>query len=1097
MNLKTKIYLLAGCWALTNHFSQAQIPAFPGAEGAGAVSIGGRGGEIIEVTNLNDSGPGSLRAACEVSGSRTVVFRVGGIINLKSAIRVFDSYLTVAGQTAPGNGIQIIGPNSKEDLFLVWEAHDIIIRYLRFRHGFNNSVKVQAGGCYNGGNGSYNIIIDHCSFSWGMNDLAGAWSEDKPVYHYTFSNNIFAEALDVHSTNLIFGSNTNAEGIKNIDVHHNLFGNSSHRSPLFKGKSCRVINNIMYNPGWYATGIAGGVTIDIIGNEYKQGPTNMAGGRNEVAWRSDYDGPNSGPSGPPSIYIAGNKGWSVENPSDDNWAMVEKCAIWDPSDEQLNQNFRRNSPMKAVGSPITVQKVNTLASELVKHVGASQRLDASGNWVFVRDEVDDRIINDYLKGTGGIPSHESEVGGFPDLQGDTPYPDNDHDGMSDVWETTYGFNTNSAADGNQDADGDGYTNIEEFLNGTVPQPIAQQALPTKTTVDAKGFIRLNGERFFPYGFYLEEKRDFSDLRQNIKTIGEAGFNIAFVEPNDNARISQVFDEAERQNVKLIYTPAKYIVEYFGLDSLVNLISSLGIQNESSLFGYNLADDVRDGKMTGQPTDARDIKRFHDAFKQTDPDHLTMVAIGGGTDSTIWDQRRWDVGGYQSYPSNGGSPLSFVYEGMKRGVTESKQLGQSPVGLLQTFNWDKGSAQRLPTPSEFRNMLYQALVAGVKGVIYYTYDKENLGIESDPVLWQAAQASVGEIETLRPFLLYGKRRFKNLGNNLWMASWEYQNELVATVVYTGEYRSFFDPDQNTFDTRSFSWKLPSGYTSRKAENLFPDYPTSIANQNGTASGSIRLLDVQVVKFSRQAPISAGSGLQYTLYNNRRLNGNPAETGVDATVNFNWQRNGKTTKSPKDNFSVRWTGQVQPKYSETYTFYTHADDGTRLWVNGKLLIDDWADHPVREKSGKITLQAGKKYNLKLEYYENRGKAVCKLLWSSKSQNKQIIPQNRLYPQQNNARLLSQSEKANALFPEEIENELVEVYPNPVSTDYLTISLPDKVENGTLILSTVAGQEVLQKVFTSPQFTLSQHNLPSGVYNLQIVTEALTHTQKIIIP
>ncbi len=393
---------------------------------------------------------------------------MGGTINLKSAIRVFYSYLTIAGQTAPGDGIQIIGPDSQEDLFLVWEAHDIVIRYLRFRHGYNNSVKVQAGGCYNGGNGSYNAIIDHCSFQWGMNDLAGAWSEDKPVHNYTFSNNIFAEALKVHSTNLIFGSNTNAEDIKDMDVHHNFFGNSSHRSPLFKGKSCRVINNIVYNPGWYATGIAGGVTIDIIGNEYKQGVTDMANGRNEVAWRSDYDGPNSGPSGPPSIYIADNKGWSVANPSDDNWPMVEKCAVWNPSNEQLNQSFRRNSPLAITTHPVSVEDVNAFAGQLTNHVGASQRLDASGSWVPMRDAVDQRIINDYNQGTGFIPNHEDEVGGFPTLNPGTPYSDADQDGMADAWEAAYGFDQNDASDGNQDADGDGYTNVEEFLNGTVP-----------------------------------------------------------------------------------------------------------------------------------------------------------------------------------------------------------------------------------------------------------------------------------------------------------------------------------------------------------------------------------------------------------------------------------------------------------------------------------------------------------------------------------------------------------------------------------------------------------------------------------------------------
>ena len=250
-----------------------------------------------------------------------------------------------------------------------------------------------------------------------------------------------------------------------------IFGLSDRKLKVMLAKLPIFLYYIMYNPGWYATGIAGGVTIDIIGNEYKQGPTDMAGGRNEVAWRSDYDGPNSGPSGLPSIYIAKNKGWSVSNPASDNWPMIEKCAVWDPSDELLNQSFRRNSPQKGSGPSVSIQNVNTLASQLVNHVGASQRIDASGKWILIRDVVDQRIIKDYQQGTGFIPNHEDEVGGFPVLNGGTPYADSDHDGMADAWEIANGLDKNEAADGNQDADGDGYTNVEEFLNGTVLLPV--------------------------------------------------------------------------------------------------------------------------------------------------------------------------------------------------------------------------------------------------------------------------------------------------------------------------------------------------------------------------------------------------------------------------------------------------------------------------------------------------------------------------------------------------------------------------------------------------------------------------------------------------
>ena len=144
----------------------------------------------------------------------------------------------------------------------------------------------------------------------------------------------------------------------------------------------------------------------------------------------------------------------------------------------------------------------------------------------------------------------------------------------------------------------------------------------------------------------------------------------------------------------------------------------------------------------------------------------------------------------------------------------------------------------------------------------------------------------------------------------------------------------------------------------------------------------------------APTS-GTGLSYALYDNKTLSGTPLSTGTDATVNFDWKSGGRAADLPANNFSVRWTGQVRPQYSEEYTFYTRSDDGVRLWVNGEPLINNWTDHAATEDQGKITLQAGQKYDIRLEYYEKGGQAVCQLRWSSASQPKQVVPQPRLYP------------------------------------------------------------------------------------------------------
>ena len=138
---------------------------------------------------------------------------------------------------------------------------------------------------------------------------------------------------------------------------------------------------------------------------------------------------------------------------------------------------------------------------------------------------------------------------------------------------------------------------------------------------------------------------------------------------------------------------------------------------------------------------------------------------------------------------------------------------------------------------------------------------------------------------------------------------------------------------------------------------------------------------------------GTGLTAQYFDNKDLT-ELIVLQTDATVDFNWQKNSPHPGIHKNTFSVRWTGQVQPLYNDTYTFYTQSDDGVRLWVNGELLIDQWRNQSTKEHNGTIALEAGQKYDIKLEYYENRGKANARLLWSSNSQIKEIIPTSQLY-------------------------------------------------------------------------------------------------------
>jgi len=453
-----------------------QVPAFPGAGGGGAQSVGGRGGKVYEVTNLDDSGSGSLRAGVEMDGPRTIVFRVGGTISVNSGYKVKNPYITIAGQTAPGGGIQIDGRNTRESIFMI-STNDVIIRYLRMRHGTNAQAR-QTGDLISVTKG-YNIIVDHCSMMWTTDENADAWGdvvEDAPR-NVTISWNILAEPLKAHPTNFLTGSGfTNvADAMKDIDAHHNLMANSSHRNPLIKNKTFRFVNNIVYNWIFYATMSAAGVWADIVGNYYRPGPLNDKDTPHR-AWYTrapQYEievfpvtkHVRMMPSGDASIYVSGNIGPNNSDPDADNWVMV--TAIADENGNlvgPLDKKYRRMKPLPDLVFPIKTDKVQDIEKLIIPEAGASHRLDQKGNWVFNRDFVDMRIIEEYHSFNGFVPVHEEEVGGFPVIEGGKPYKDKDHDGMPDKWEKIHNLNPRDPSDGSH-ISGNGYSNLENFING--------------------------------------------------------------------------------------------------------------------------------------------------------------------------------------------------------------------------------------------------------------------------------------------------------------------------------------------------------------------------------------------------------------------------------------------------------------------------------------------------------------------------------------------------------------------------------------------------------------------------------------------------------
>jgi len=476
------------------------LPAFPGAEGWGAVSVGGRGGKVIEVTTLADGVPapaGSLRACVEASGPRTCVFRVGGTIELKAGTRleISNPYLTIAGQTAPGGGILVAG-----DSGIRIQTHDVIIRYLR--------VRLRGIGDPGGGqvyirirNGAYNVIVDHCSGSWTLDAGISIYRENSPpspdITNVTIQWCVIGEALTTHAHGMLISGHIRSDADPNlpsdaylkvheISVHHNFFVHNWDRNPTVSTAGTQVINNVVYNWGARVGVSVRKNTVDLINNYWKPGPRSKS-----LIYKHESTHITMGWVYPdPSIYISGNiVTGSFENPSADNWALIVKnpaAGLQGP----LPLSYRRYTPLAQAPNPIAIQSATDAYNSVLADVGANARLDCQGNWVPNPDAVDQRLIADVKNGTGegAPPASPQEAGGFPVIAAGTPCADTDKDGMPDEWETTHfaTLSRGSSSDSSSDFDGDGYTDLEEFLNGSDPTsgvPPPPTTPPTTTSAE--------------------------------------------------------------------------------------------------------------------------------------------------------------------------------------------------------------------------------------------------------------------------------------------------------------------------------------------------------------------------------------------------------------------------------------------------------------------------------------------------------------------------------------------------------------------------------------------------------------------------------------
>lgn len=493
------------------------VPAFPGAQGGGAGTKGGRGGTVIKVTNLNDSGAGSLRACATASGPRTCVFTVGGVINLLSTIHIYNPYLTIAGQTAPGGVAVYTGrgaPVSNREVYaLSVEASDVVIRYLRI---WGDTVPNQSAPAALGSIAvaiyAPRVIVDHVTALWQTGyTMAADVGGPKNGADLTLQWNLMGENV-LNTTNYPNGQSTpllllsdgshtgdmwDPYGVTDVDLHHNLIANADHRLPGTCAQTGRIINNALYNWGrmeYVDTGEGSLISVDFIGNHYKAGPWNGGNGPGGAGYREIQANRGSVASGGTptfSLFVSANKsdwaGWDstkgdrgTVSPSDSDATQWSKLTggstsyqgAMAPGYIPLPSTYRRSARLgpPASGLDVTVDSAANLASILTAPggVGASRYLSCSGTWVNFRDSAETRILGNYVNGTGpsGPPSSAAGANGgaLPTITPGAPCADTDGDGIPDAYESAHGLNPNDASDAARVAS-DGYTNLEHYLNG--------------------------------------------------------------------------------------------------------------------------------------------------------------------------------------------------------------------------------------------------------------------------------------------------------------------------------------------------------------------------------------------------------------------------------------------------------------------------------------------------------------------------------------------------------------------------------------------------------------------------------------------------------
>ena len=467
-----------------------KLPAFPGAEGFGRYVTGGRGGKVLHVKNLNDTGYQSLRWCLQQTGAKIIVFDVSGTIHLESALSI-PSNTTIAGQTAPGDGICIA------DYPVTISGNNVIVRYMRFRLGNKNVKKDGADGWDGfGGFDKQDWMIDHCSVSWSIDECLSVLGNKNTTVQWCLVAQSLVNAG--HSKGAHgYGGNWGGSG---ASFHHNLIAHHGSRTPRLGPRPTTQLdermdmrNNVIYNFGGNGCYGGEGMTVNIVNNYYKPGPGSPTGDKGKriagIGIRTNsYI--TTYPAYAPALhlwgkyYVTGNVNSKYSDVTNNNWTIgvinqVNGSDCDGTWTQATKDSIKLEEPMTFICT--TTHSAQKAYEKVLDFAGASLH----------RDSFDEMMVSDTRQGkashtgsglsSGFVNSQDdnkpsgasSDWSAWPTLNSTEAPTDTDGDGIPDEWETAHGLDPNKKADGNE-LDASGYTNVEVYINSLVADITEQQ-----------------------------------------------------------------------------------------------------------------------------------------------------------------------------------------------------------------------------------------------------------------------------------------------------------------------------------------------------------------------------------------------------------------------------------------------------------------------------------------------------------------------------------------------------------------------------------------------------------------------------------------------